>query len=67
MNCRTFILVAGMTAAGIAQAGQTGISLSPISTYASGIFDEGAAEIVTYDKGAQRLFVSKPPHDHQCL
>ena len=58
MNCRTFILVAGMTAAGIAQAGQTGISLSPISTYASGIFDEGAAEIVTYDKGTQRLFVS---------
>lgn len=33
------------------------ISLSPISTYETGLFDEGAAEIVTYDPESQRLIV----------
>ena len=33
------------------------IELSPIGTYASGIFGQGAAEIVAHDPGAQRLFV----------
>ncbi|MBN2163102.1 MAG: choice-of-anchor I family protein [Pontiellaceae bacterium] len=36
----------------------TSLSLNPLGTYASGIFDEGAAEIVAYDKASQRLFVS---------
>lgn len=34
-----------------------GISLSPIGSYTSGIFDGGAAEIVAHDPGTQRLFV----------
>jgi hypothetical protein len=34
-----------------------GISITPIGTYASGIFDESAAEIVAHDPGSQRLFV----------
>jgi hypothetical protein len=33
------------------------IELIPIGTYASGIFDEGAAEIVAYDAHTQCLFV----------
>ncbi|MBE9189104.1 choice-of-anchor I family protein [Gloeocapsopsis crepidinum LEGE 06123] len=33
------------------------ISLAPIGTYETGIFDEGAAEIVEYDPETQRLFV----------
>ena len=33
------------------------ISLNPIGTFETGIFDEGAAEIVAYDAGNQRLFV----------
>ncbi len=33
------------------------ISLEPIGTYATGIFDEGAAEIAAYDPETQRLFV----------
>nr|WP_235927138.1 choice-of-anchor I family protein [Gloeocapsopsis dulcis] len=33
------------------------ISLAPIGTYETGIFDESAAEIVQYDPGTQRLFV----------
>src|SRR5689334_7889641 len=33
------------------------IELSPIGTYASGIFGQGAAEIVAHDPIAQRLFV----------
>lgn len=57
-SCRTFILAAGLAAASLAQAAPATISLNQISTYASGIFDEGAAEIVSYDKGSQRLFVS---------
>lgn len=35
-----------------------GISLSHLSTYHTGIFDEGAAEIVTYDKTSKKLFFS---------
>lgn len=38
--------------AGMAQ----NISLNHLSTYHSGVFDEGAAEIVTYDPGSQKLF-----------
>ncbi|WP_224410792.1 choice-of-anchor I family protein [Oscillatoria salina] len=33
------------------------ITLTPIGTYATGIFDEGAAEIPAYDPETQRLFV----------
>lgn len=35
----------------------TPIKLTPIGTYATGIFDEGSAEIPAYDPGSQRLFV----------
>lgn len=34
------------------------ISLEHVSTYSTGVFDEGAAEIVTYDKASKRLFFS---------
>jgi myo-inositol-hexaphosphate 3-phosphohydrolase/sugar lactone lactonase YvrE len=33
------------------------IELNPIGTYATALFDEGAAEIPAYDPGSQRLFV----------
>jgi hypothetical protein len=33
------------------------ISIAPLGTYASGIFNEAAAEIVTHDPWTQRLFV----------
>ncbi len=33
------------------------VALTPFGTYETGIVDEGAAEIVTYDAGSQRLFV----------
>lgn len=32
--------------------------LQHVSTYFTGVFDEGAAEIVTYDEGTQKLFFS---------
>jgi hypothetical protein len=32
------------------------LGLTPVGTYATGVFDEGAAEIVAYDPGTQRLF-----------
>lgn len=34
------------------------ITLEPVGTYATGQFDESAAETVSYDPGTQRLFVS---------
>ena len=33
------------------------IELTAVGTYATGIFDEGAAEIPAYDPETQRLFV----------
>lgn len=33
------------------------LSLTPLSTYATGIFDESAAEIVAHHPGSERLFV----------
>ena len=33
------------------------LTLTPIGTYASGIFDDGGAEITAYDPSTQRLFV----------
>ena len=33
------------------------ITIEPIGTYATGVFDEGAAEIVVHDPATQRLFV----------
>ncbi|MGI8758507.1 MAG: choice-of-anchor I family protein [Acidimicrobiales bacterium] len=33
------------------------VSLAPIGTYESGVFDESAAEIVAHDPASQRLFV----------
>lgn len=34
------------------------VDLHHVTTYHTGIFDEGAAEIVTYDEGSQKLFFS---------
>ena len=34
-----------------------GITLSPIGTFSTGIFDDSAAEISAYDPETQRLFV----------
>jgi 2',3'-cyclic-nucleotide 2'-phosphodiesterase (5'-nucleotidase family) len=39
-------------------AGNREFELSVLSTYSTGVFDEGAAEIVSYDAGSQRLFFS---------
>ncbi|MCU0476375.1 MAG: alkaline phosphatase, partial [Anaerolineae bacterium] len=36
---------------------QDGLTLTPLGTYATGAFDEGAAEIVAYDAATQTLFV----------
>ncbi|ERN42464.1 putative extracellular nuclease [Rubidibacter lacunae KORDI 51-2] len=33
------------------------ITLTPIGTFSTGVFDESAAEIVAFDPGSQRLFV----------
>ena len=38
------------------------ISLQPLGTYATGIFDDGAAEIVAHDPATQRLFVVNVAH-----
>lgn len=38
-------------------AGPQSIAVSPVGTYASGVFNQSAAEIVAHDPGTQRLFV----------
>ena len=48
------LLLAGVKAT---IANEKSISLTPIGTYASGIFDAGGAEIVAHDARTQRLFV----------
>lgn len=35
--------------------GREDFTLAPLATFATGVFDEGAAEIVAYDAGSQRL------------
>ena len=45
-------LIVVLTSAAIAQ-----INIQPIGTYASGLFDESAAEIVAHDPNTQRLYV----------
>ena len=47
-------LLAGFLCASTAPAQ---INLTPLGTYSTGVFDEGAAEIVAHDPGTQRLFV----------
>src|SRR5690349_1473057 len=39
-----------------AQQDTPALTLTPVGTYATGIFDEGASEIVAYDFASQRLF-----------
>ena len=49
------LIVSGLLATvGLAQS----ISLDYVSSYSTGLFDEGAAEIVTYEKLSHRLFFS---------
>lgn len=55
MGVATAILFATLVFANFAGAQ---ISLTPIGTYGTLVFDEGAAEIVTYDAETERLFVS---------
>ncbi len=58
-HCTNFLIAMTCAAsAAIAQPARAGISLNPIGTYATGMFDEGASEIVAHDKGTQRLFVT---------
>jgi len=49
-------LLAVCTAPMLARAGDS-IELTPLGTFATGVFDDGAAEIVDYDPGTERLFV----------
>ena len=53
-NYLLFLTLFLLTSLGFSQ----GISLTPIGTYESGIFDEGAAEIADYDHVSKRLFVT---------
>lgn len=51
------IAIALSAAVPIAVAGKHSIELVPLDTYATGIFDDSAAEIVAHDPESQRLFV----------
>lgn len=51
----TLVLVSGAVPA--ARVARSGVTLRPIGTYATGQFDEAAAEIVHFDDRTDRLFV----------
>ncbi len=51
------ITVALLLMASFAYAQEGAISITPLGTYATGLFDEGGAEIVTYDSENQRAIV----------
>jgi len=53
-NIRTLFLIC--VALCLQQAASAQFVLEKLGTYATGIFDEGAAEIVAHDPGTQRLF-----------
>lgn len=53
----THLLIAGMIAGASSLMADKAIELAPLGVYESGIFDEGAAEIVTHDPATQRLFI----------
>ncbi|MEE4174871.1 MAG: hypothetical protein V2I57_11520, partial [Xanthomonadales bacterium] len=55
---KTMLAVALAAAVGSAEAGKDfNIGLEVIGTFETGVFDEGAAEIVSYDRWSRRLFV----------
>jgi len=59
MKVRFALLVVLMLAMGaIANAQDGAITLNPLGTYETGIFDEGVQEIGAYDAESQRLFVT---------
>ena len=51
------ILSVALTCAVLAAAPAHALKLMPAGTYASGVFDESAAEIVTYDMKGKRIYV----------
>ena len=58
MPIRSLLIAVVTTLAAVpVQAGIDSLTLSVLDTYASGIFDESAAEIVAHDSATQRVFV----------
>jgi hypothetical protein len=58
MYKQTLLAIAIAAAAGNAEARkEKNIDLEPLGTFETGVFDEGAAEIVSYDPKTQRVFV----------
>jgi hypothetical protein len=51
------ILVLGLLSLATPAPSTSAIQLSPLGTYASGVYNQGAAEIVAHDPVTQRLFV----------
>jgi hypothetical protein len=56
MKLRALTLVLGLAFTAAAHASPPVLSLELIGEYRTGVFDEGAAEIVSYDARTQRLF-----------
>ena len=54
---RLFSIVLALLMVPVQACAADSIELRPLGTHATGIFDEGAAEIVAYDPATERLFV----------
>jgi DNA-binding beta-propeller fold protein YncE len=57
MKVYAVVLAAALAAPALASPHERSLELAPLGTWASGIFAEGGAEIVSYDPGTRRAFV----------
>ncbi|MDZ4763614.1 MAG: choice-of-anchor I family protein [Chloroflexota bacterium] len=58
MRLRVLFLLIGLLALALPVSAQSDeLTITPVGTYATGAFDEGASEIVAYHAGTQTLFV----------
>lgn len=55
--CGSALVTLAGTGAASAGDSERAVSLTPLGTYATGTFDEGASEITAYDAGTRRVFV----------
>jgi hypothetical protein len=56
--CGALLVACTSVSAGLLKQEVPNISLKKLGTYSSGLIDESAAEIVAYDKGSKRIFVT---------
>ena len=58
---RLLLIAMATWSIGVGAAAESRLTLHPISTFETGVFDDSATEIVAYDAASQRLFIVNGP------